>query len=152
MKKSDITASLLIIIVCVLLMIMLWLRSIDGGGTPPSYLFLGERSPITCKIADKGKEDRRYIYSFEADFNDVCLKADAELIPTGFVHINLPGKEFNSRYYWLNDKFPRGPVWVFIHNNHAYIEFPNSNKDAIYPSDGWIVIEVVYWRGWRWPF
>jgi hypothetical protein len=156
-KKSDITASLVIIITCVLLMIMLWLRTSDGGGTAPSYSFLGGRNPITCKKANgrtedsRGKEDIRYTYSFEADFNDVCSKADAELIPAGFVGKTLLGNEYHIRYYLLKGRFPRGPICIYI-NNLQYIEFPNSKKGAIGEKDGLVMIEIIYFRGWRWPF
>jgi hypothetical protein len=163
MKKSDITISLIIIVVCILLMVMLWLRTVDGGGTAPSYSFLAGRNPITCKIANKGiedssgKEDRRYIYSFEADFNDLCSKADAELIPAGFasnnlVFKNLSGTEFPYRAYWLQGRFPRGMVWVYIYSKVQYIELPDSKKGVSSEKDGWVKIDIVYWRGWQWPF
>jgi len=157
MKKSDITASLVIIIVCVLLLIMLGLRSIDGDGTVPSYRFLDGRNPITFKIANTSNEDRRYTYSFEADFNDICLKADAELIPEGFVGTTVVDKIFSDimsslRVYYLKDRFPRGPIWINIYKNHQYIKLPDPKKGASSEKDGWVTIEIVYWRGWRWPF
>ena len=162
-KKSDITASLIIIIVCVLLMIMLWLRTSDRGGTAPSYSFLAGRNPITCEKVNRGIEDRRYIYSFEADFNDLCSKADAELISGGFIGKNLTDKNFSgnehsTRYYWLKGRFPHGPVWININNNLQYIDLhdlytnvPKSNY-ALSEKDGWVMIEVIYGRGWQWPF
>jgi hypothetical protein len=161
MKKFDITVSLGIIILCVLLMIMVGLRSVDGGGTAPSYRFLGGREPITCKIANKGNEDRRYTYSFEADYNDLCSKADTELIPAGFVGNTIVGEALfgnECRTYYLNGRFPRGPVWVYIYDNRQYIDLhdlynniPKSNY-ALSEKDGWIMVEVAYGRGWRWPF
>jgi hypothetical protein len=161
MKKSDITASLLIIITCVLLVIFLGLRSIEGyvggGGTPPSYRFLAGRNPITLREVRKRGGKKRYTYSFEADFNDVCSKADAELIPAGFVGKTLvdqhpPGNKSFERSYWLKNRFPRGDVWIYINNNHQYIELPNSKKVAYCEKDGWVVVTVVYGQGWRWPF
>jgi len=153
MKKSDITASLVIIIVCVLLLIMLGLRTIDGDGTVPSYRFLAGRNPISCKKANRiedsiGKLDRRYIYSFEADFNDLCLKTDVKT----FVVENLSGNEFPCRSYRLKYRFPRGPVFIYIYNNRQYSELPNPEKDALYMKDGWVTVEIAYGRSWRWPF
>jgi hypothetical protein len=161
MKKSDITASLLIIITCVLLVIFLGLRSIDGyvggGGTAPSYRFLAGREPISFKKADKGNEDRRYTYSFETDFNDLCSKADAELKPAGFfgntISIdNLFGNDSSCRIYYRKERFPRGPVLIYIYDNRQYIEFPDSKKGALSMKDGWVMLEVVCGRGWQWPF
>jgi len=171
MKKSDITASLLIIIMCILLVIFLGLRSIDGyiggGGTAPSYRFLAGREPITCKIADKGTEDssgiedRRYVYSFEADYNDLCSKANAELIPAGFVGNTIVGEALlgnECRIYDLNGRFPRRPICIYIYKNTQYIDlhdlYKNISKSnyALSDKDGWVMVEIVYYRGWRWPF
>jgi len=162
MKKFDITVSLGIIILCILLMIMVGLRSVGGDGTLPSYSFLGGRNPIKCEKAKTENEDRRYTYSFEADFNDICLKADAELIPAGFVGSTVVDdtvvvKTFSDimsslRVYYLKGRFPRGPMWIYIYDNRQYIKLPNSNDYAIAEKDGWVRVEVVYWRGWRWPF
>jgi hypothetical protein len=156
MKKFDLTVSLGIIILCVLLMIMVGLRSCDRGGTAPSYSFLAGREPITCKIANRGTEDRRYIYSFEVDFNDICSKADAELIPDGFVGSTGVDKSFSDngapyRIYYLKEKFLRGPVWINIYDKRRCIKHTSSNNYGIAPKDGWIWVEVVYWR-WQWPF
>ena len=154
-KKSDITASLVIIIVCVLLMIMLWLRTSDRGGTPPSYSFLAGRNPITCDKANTPDEDIRYTYSFKADFNDLCSKADAELIPAGFVGNTIVGEAllgYECRIYDLNGRFPRGPVCIYIYDYRQYIKRQNSNDYVISLKDGWVAVEVVYYRGWRWPF
>jgi hypothetical protein len=155
MKKSDITASLLIIITCILLVIFLGLRSIDIGGGVPSYRFLAGREPITCKIANRGTEDRRYVYSFEADFNDLCSKVNAELIPAGFVDNTIVGEAllgYECRIYNLNGRFPRGRVCIYIYDNRQCIKLQNSNNYAISLTDGWVMVEVAYYRGWRWPF
>jgi len=156
-KKSDIIASLVIIVVCVLLMIMLGLRTSDRDGTAPSYRFLAGRNPITFEKANGGIEDRSYTYSFEADYNDICSKADAELIPAGFVGKTVVDKAFSDngvpcRIYYLKERFPRGPVWIYIYDNRQYIKFSNSNNYAISLKDGWITVEVAYGRGWHWPF
>ena len=162
MKKSDITASLVIIITCVLLVIFLCLRSIGGDGTAPSYRFLGGRNPVKWEKAKTGNEDRRYTYSFEADFNDLCSKAHAELAPAGFAVrsdvLIIPGKKSRYRFYYLKEKFPRGPVWVYIYKNRQHIDLQNlynnipKSNYAVADKDGWVTVEIVYGRGWRWPF
>ena len=154
-KKSDITASLVIIITCILLIILIGLRSIGGEGTAPSYRFLAGQNPITCEKVNRGIEDRRYTYSFEADFNDVCSKADDELIPAGYSGNTLVGEALfsnESRIYHLNGRFPHGPVWVYIYDNCQCIKRQNSNDYALAEKDGWVMIEVAYGQGWRWPF
>ncbi|MBN2591876.1 MAG: hypothetical protein JXA81_00105 [Sedimentisphaerales bacterium] len=158
MKKSDITASLVIIITCVLLVVFLGLRSIGGDGIAPSYLFLAGREPITCKKADSPDDDRRYTYSFEADFNDICSKADDELIPEGFVGQtfdieNLSGSEPLCRMYWPpRSWFSHRLTWIYIYNNRQSIKFPNSKYNAVADKDGWVTVEVVYGKDWWWPF
>lgn len=157
MKKFDITVPLGIIILCVLLMIMVGLRSCDRGGTPPSYSFLAGREPINFDKADTKDEEIRYTYSFEADFNDLCSKADAELIGAGFVGSTGVDKSFSDngipyRIYFLKEKFLRGPVWIYIYDNRRCIKFSNSDNYGIAPKDCWVMVEIVYGRGWRWPF
>lgn len=161
MKKFVITISLAFIIIAVVLLILVGFRSRDSF--VPSYRFLAGRNPITCEKAKTGNEDKRCIYSFEADFNDVCSNADAELRSAGFaakgvVRI-LSGNESRERYYWLKSRFPRGPVWIYIYDNRQYVDLhdlyentPKSKHYAIGEKDGWVEVEVVYWRGWRWPF
>jgi hypothetical protein len=155
MKKFDITVSLGIIIITAGLLILLGLRSRDSF--EPSYRFLGGRNPITCEKAKTGNEDKRYIYSFEADFNDVCSNAEAELIPEGFVGNTVVDKIFSDnlspfRVYYLKGRFPRGPIWIYIYKNRQCIKLPNSNDYAIADKDGWVEVEIVYGRGWQWPF
>ena len=155
--KSIIKISLAFVIIGVILLILLGLRSIDRGGTATSYCLLGGRKPISCKDLRTKDVDKIYAYSFEADFNDLCTKADAELIPAGFwgrtiVVKNLSDNDSNERYYWLKQKFPRGGIYIRIVNNQQYVELPNSNDYAICEKEGWAGIQIVYYRGWRWPF
>ncbi|HCO96246.1 MAG TPA: hypothetical protein DIU00_20285 [Phycisphaerales bacterium] len=164
MKKYIIKISLVFIGIAVVVLVFLGLRLRREGGA--SYRFLAGREPITGEKANRRSEDsrglldRRYIYSFEADFNDFCTKADAELIPAGFssnsrVFKNLSGD--NSPYriyriYDLKERFPRGPVWIVIYNDIQCVKFPNSEHNGLSEKDGWVMVEVVYGRGWRWPF
>ena len=156
MKMFIIKISLAFGIIAVLLLILLVLRSIDGDGTVPSYRFLGDQKPIVCKKAKRGNEDKRYIYSLEADFDDLWSKAYSELKPEGFTAMRivriLSGKESRERNFRLKESFPRGTVSINIYNNRQYIKLPNSNDYAISPKDGWVIVEIVYYRGWRWPF
>ena len=164
MKKYVIKISLAFVIIAALVLIMLWLRSIDGDGTAPSYRFLEGRNPITCEKRRTPNEDMYYIYSFEADFNGLCSKADTELIGAGFVGKNLTGKslsgnDYVTRYYWLKNRFPRGPVWININNHLQYTNLHDLDKNTpksmhyeLAEKDGWVMIEVVYGRGWQWPF
>ena len=150
MKIFIIKISLIFIGITVVVLVFLGLRS--RNSFVPSYRFLGGRNPITCEKAKTPNEDKRYIYSFEADYNEVCSKADAELIGAGFVVKAavqiLSGKESRQSYYYLKGRFPRGPIWIYIYKNRQCIKLPNSNDYAIADKDGWVRVEVVYWRGW----
>jgi hypothetical protein len=155
MEKYVIKTSLAFVIIAVLLLILLGLLSRDSF--EPSYRFLGGREPISSTDLKTAGLDRRYIYSFEGDFNDICLKVDKELNGENFarragVGKDLSGNEHRIRGYWIPNRFPRGQVWIVIHNNLQYIELPNPKDYAIYEKDGWILVEIVYGRGWRWPF
>jgi hypothetical protein len=118
----------------------------------PSYRFIAGRKPISCKDIKKGGVDKFYAYSFEADFNDVRSNAEAELIPAGFVDNTQPLNKSIYHDYLQKSRFPRGQVWIMIHNNREYIENPISKDGRLVPRDGWVVVMIMYWRGWRWPF
>ncbi len=146
MKKYIITISLACVIVIIVVLILLGLRSIDED--IPSYRFLGGRNPTACKDAKTGSVDKLYIYSFEADFNDVCLNAKTELISAGFVDRTHPGNVSSERRYWLKGSFPRGPIDINILNNYEHIEHPISKEGGLGHKDGWVNVEVRYGRGW----
>jgi hypothetical protein len=160
MKKYVLKISLAFGIITALVLILLGLRSCDRGIAPPSYSFLAGRNPISCKNIKTRGADRSYVYSFEANFNDICSKADAELIPAGFVgrdsadnYLAVFGYDRSERYYTLKAKFPRGSVWIYVYNNRRYIDLPDSMEgSAMSIIDGWVQVTVLYGRGWRWPF
>ena len=145
MKKSVIKISLAFGIIVMVLLILLGLRSIDEDGTIPSYRFLDGQNPTSYKDEKIGEF---YGYSFEADFNDVCLKADAELIGAGFVDRTRPGNKSSERRYYLKSRFPRGPVDIRIHYNHEHIKHSISKKGRLLTRGDWIEVEIGYWRGW----
>ena len=159
MKKLVIKIFLVCLIIAALVLILFGLRSICGDETLPSYRFLDGQYPAECKKANGRIEDnlgildKVYTYEFEADFNDLCLIADAELIPAGFrgttlVGHTLPGPENSIRSYRKKGRFPRGSVRIWIHGKEQYSEIPLSNEDTL----DLIMVEIVYYRGWRWPF
>jgi len=150
MKKSIAKLSLAFVIIAALVLILVGLQSLDE--VVPSYRFLGGRNPVAFRDVKTGGTDKCYTYSFEADFNDVCSNAEAELIGEGFVDGTQPGYKSRVRDYWLKNKFPRGKVWIYIHNNHEYIKHPDSKDGALGEKDGWIVVTIAYWRNWWWPF
>jgi hypothetical protein len=157
MKKFISKILLLCVIVIVVFLILFVLLS--RGEDIPSYRFLDGQYPAECKKANGRIEDnlgildKIYTYSFEADFNDLCLTADAELIPAGFRGTTLVGQTLNSpensiRSYRQKGRFPRGSVRIWIYSQEQYLEIPLSNEDAL----DLIMVEIVYYRGWRWPF
>jgi len=155
MKKFISKIFLICVIVIVVLLILFVLLPRDEAA--PSYHFLDGRSPTVCKDVKTQGVDRFYAYSFKADFNDVCLKADAELIGAGFVvrtniGKTLSGNEYSIRNYMQKNRYPHGPVWIVIQNNREYIGNPTSKRSAFVEKDGWVVVMITYWRNWRWPF
>jgi hypothetical protein len=159
MKKFVIKISLAFVIIAAGFMIFLGLRLVGGDGAVPSYRFLDGQYPAEYKKANGKIEDslgildKVYTYSFEADFNDLCLRADAELIPAGFVGRTgvghtLFGPENRIRSYRKKGRFPRGSVRIWIHGIEQYSEIPLSNEYAL----DLIIVEIFYYRGWRWPF
>jgi len=159
MKKLFVKIFLTFIIIAALVLILFVLLSIDGDETLPSYRFLDGQYPAECKKANGRIEDslgildKVYTYSFEADFNDLCLTADAELKPAGFVGRTvvgqtLYGQENGIRSYRKTGRFPRGSVRIWIHGIEQYSEIPLSNENAL----DLIMVEIFYYRGWRWPF
>jgi hypothetical protein len=161
MKKYVIKIFLAFVVIAALVLILLGFLSIEEA--KPSYRFLEGQNPVACKKPIERTGDGRrikgicYIYSFEEDVKDLCSKADAELIPAGFDSIilsvgNLSGNDSPCRVYYLMERFPRGPIWVYIYDNIQCIKHTNSNNYGIAPRDGWVMVEVVYVRGWRWPF
>lgn len=156
MKKSVIKISLAFGIITALVLILLGLRLIDSDVAVTSYRFLAGQKPVVCKKAKIGNKNKRYIYSFEADFDDLWSKAYSELKPEGFIALGivqiLSGKKSKERTFHLKEKFPRGPVGINIYNNRQCIKLPNSNDYGISPRDGWVMVEIVYWRGLWWPF
>ena len=134
------------VIVIVLLLILFVLLPRDEA--VPSYRFLDGRDPVAIREEKTGSVDKCYSYSFEANFNDICSNADTELIGAGFIDRTLPRDKSRERDYWLKSSFPRGPVKIKIYNNRKYIEHPISKKGELHPRDGWIVVEIAYWRWW----
>jgi len=153
MKKLFVKISLVFGIIAALVLVLLILRSLEEDA--PSYSFIASRNPITCKKGKSDNEDIHYTYSFEADFNDFCLKVDAELIPAGFVadtSVSQSSIRVECREYRLQSRFPRGPVWIVIFNDVQFKKSPNSKEGSFSEKDGWVMIKVIYGRGWRWPF
>ena len=148
MKKFVIKLSLAFVIVIVGFLVLLGFRPRDSF--VPSYRFLGGRSPYSYSETRSDKilyKQGLYIYTFEADFNDVCTNLEAELIPEGFVNTSMPNDNSNERFYTLKRELPLRPVIIMIHNNCGYIE----KDDTLGPRDGWVMVQVVCWRK-RWPF
>ena len=154
MKKSVVKRSLAVVIIVGIFLTLVGLLVWYSRSRPPipSFRFLsGQGSALHVK--DKRKSlyrTTRDIYSFEADFNDVCADANAELTALGFVDETPLGHESSRRVYSLQKKVPGESVWIRILDKHkiAVYSTPESSEysspelHAYHYRDGWVSVEV----------
>lgn len=160
MKKSAVKRSLAFVVIVgiFLTVIGLLLRNSRSGPSMPSFSFLSGRKPA---FHSKNNSQTMYritndIYSFEADFNNVCLNANAELLALGFVDTTQP--ILYCREYVFRGKLPYELVHVRISDNQKLTVYstPESSKyssperHAFHYRDGWVsvevTVEVAKWR------
>jgi len=105
MKRPVIKISLAILVVVGILLGLLAVLSRDSG-PEVSLAFLSDRTLRARIKQEPGKRfhsTTREIYSFEADFNDVCAGADAELSAMGFKVASSGSRGISDREYRLGD-------------------------------------------------
>lgn len=103
------------------------------------------------KILDRNRRSSD-LYSFPADFNSVCLDADAELSSLGFVENSPPGHKPRIRRYVLRNGLPDELVHVQILDKHKLSEHSTPERVAYHYRDGWVSVEIVQERrrSWFW--
>jgi len=160
MKKSAVKRFLAFVVIVgmVLAVIGLLLRYSRPEPSMPSFSFLGDRKPAAHS---KNNSQTLYritkdIYSFEADFNEVCLNANTELLALGFVDTTQP--VLYCREYELRSGLPYELVSVRIWDNQKLLVYSTSeSSDYSSPErhgfdhrDGWVsvevTVEVAKWR------
>ena len=140
-----------------LLVVLMW---DSGPGT--TFGFLDGRSATARINQDRGRSVYRIVqetYSFEADFNDVCDKVDAELSALGFTKLDMGSRGQHSREYRLRNE-PIGD-WLAVSVQNEYkVSTSSSAKSSEYLSpdsyehlsmEGWVSILVTRGRVRSWP-
>jgi hypothetical protein len=153
MKKRVIRISLAISVVLGILFGLLTALMRDGE-QEMSFGFLAGRTlavPIQQNTNRSFDSTTNKVYSFMADFNDVCAKADAELFAMGFKIAPLGFRPRSCRVYRLGD-FASANTWmrVYIHEDMEITEAPDGLLRHR-PAEGWISIEVCRSRLRSWP-
>jgi hypothetical protein len=88
-------------------------------------------------------------YSFEADFSDVCMAADTELLALGFQTMTLSIERYKLRLYSLS-KAASGEI-VFIYEKRRLLESPSGQLAQPLITDGWVTVRTQQWRIPSWP-
>lgn len=122
----------------------------------PSFRFLGDQRPISCdKPESRRSPDRTtvLVYVFEADFNDVCREADAELASLGFLDFQPPPPqdEGNRRYcLWNTAREERVVVDILDERrSRGLLESSGhftAEQLAQQYKNGWVYVSVVQMR------
>jgi hypothetical protein len=101
------------------------------------------------KILDRNRRTCD-LYSFPADFNIVCLDANAELSSLRFVEQALPVHEPGIREYHLRNKLPDELVRVRILDKHRLSEHSTPERPVYHYRHGWVSVEVIQERSRSW--
>lgn len=161
MKRPVIKISLAIVIIIGIFLALFGLLSRDSMPTL-SFNFLRGRELTSCIKADPGRSvyrTTRYVYSFEADFNDVWSKANAELSALGFVTGTFRQDEPRIREYQLRGKRNDELVTVRILDRHKLLVY-STPKSSQYSSPdrheyhyryGWVTVDIAQRRLRSWP-
>ena len=114
----------------------------------PSFYFLNGRKPAIRTQDDRKSLHRatRDIYSFQADFNNVCADANTELSYMGFLAETLPEQEPCRQVYRLLNKLSDELVTVTIRDKHKSSEHSTPDFHAYEYRDGWVSVEIALWR------
>lgn len=157
MKRRVIKIALAIFVVVGILVGLLAAMALDSG-PEMSFSFLDGRT-MTGRIeqARNSRRVTREVYSFEADFNDVCAEADAELSAMGSQIASFSAGEIADREYRLGSHISANR-WILVRIRDRYrlevFSSPESSKldsSTYYPRKGWVSVEVRRRRLRSWP-
>jgi hypothetical protein len=161
MKKSAVRNSLVVVAIVAIFMTMIALVSHYSMpvSSMPSFNFLGDRKPAyhTMNNSQTQKRITQDIYSFEANFDDIFLDANKELLTLGFVDKTHSGSELWHRdYSFLNGPYEQIRVRIYTRHKLSVYSSPKSSdysspdRHEFHLRDGWISVtvsvEVVPWR------
>lgn len=121
-------------------------------GRQMSFDFLDGRS-MTCRIEQSRNSRRitRDVYSFEADFNDVCANLDSELSELGFTMSSERNPEYRMRDYLRKKGSSIRWINVRISDKLIFSAFPSPDGLDCHYEEGWVSIEIQRWQRQFWP-
>lgn len=162
-KRRVIKISLAIfVVVAGILLALLAVMMCDSG--PEISLGFLEGRAMTARIEEETSKSAyrttREVYSFRADFNDVCARADAELSATGtktLLFRGWPGREVAM--YPFRSTFSGESVRVSIAAGkklRKYLTPKWSKQSSLFGynyehTDGWVSVEIIQTRPRSWP-
>ena len=172
MKRHVIKISLAVLVVVGVFTCLLLVLAQDRGSRV-SFDFLEGRTSMRRTVSGLRGSGHRITgeaYSFEADFNDLCTKADTELLAKGF-SITGPGTvgPFSSRRYIRGamtsretDIIIRGDLRIFTRSTPKssedqgldptyYFHYKYYFKNKYQVKNGWVTVEVWQRRIGLWP-
>jgi hypothetical protein len=159
-KRRVVKISLAILVV-VGIALGLLLQLVCDRGPEMSFGFLDGKA-LTARIErDPGRypyRTRRDVYSFEADFDDVCTKVKAELTALGFSRLmGLPESEMCQYRLWNNSSTERLDVRILnrnvlsAHSAPKSSEYSSPDPHEYHWRYGWVSVEIVRIRLRSWP-
>jgi hypothetical protein len=125
------------------------------GESVPEFEFLKDKgSFIKIDLSDQSMtKEIRFVYSFEADYNDIVADANLELSALGYKgNFSQPKEAFyRSCTYFLRGEKPGASISVeFIDKNEliAYetpknSEYPSPDRYEYHIRDGWVSVQIT---------
>jgi hypothetical protein len=152
----------LAILFVVLALLGLWISSLSSLSLM-SFDFLNGRAvtaciehdprkspfPVTCASGAPIYHSWIQYYSFEADFNDVCKAADAELLALGFKTHTISVERQKLRVYTLSKATSSKTVIVF--DRQRFVGSPRVRLLQPLVADGWVTVKISRGRLPLWP-
>jgi len=95
-------------------------------------------------------------YTFEADFNDLCTRADAELTASGFTKLDLANPFLRQYEHFDNASGQSAQVCIFagkLMRWHRSVT-PQGSEEltrSYYRKSGWVTVEITLNRLRLWP-
>jgi hypothetical protein len=172
MKKSVIIKISAVVIAIAVLLALVGLMRRPTLPSVPSFQFLSGRNQGVHAGGDTANRQKRYVHSFEADFNDVCADAHSELTALGYVETTSPGHKPGTREYMLRGQLPGEFVAVKILDNNRltiystpeHSGFLTQDVYAYHYREGFVIVDVTqrqyqlkpiyqlkYWRNRLFP-
>jgi hypothetical protein len=138
MKRLNIIKiSAIAVTMVILLVIVVLLRSQPQQAPVPAFKFLSGRMLIAREEKNKsGINETLFVYSFEADFNNIVAVANSELSALGYIN-SIHNANPPSIKYYLHGKKPIELSSVYIIKNHII----NAQYER-HSRDGWVTVEI----------